>query len=211
MVALPFGNKVIPDQVVVARGGAGGGVAEDGADEGAGDVAGDLGVEAGPGGEGDTEEEGEGMDSDTGCDGILPRNGEEMSRAATEDYMDFSGTSTRYSECEGGDRRAGRVDMEDPCELWGAVGVYGPVVDAREAVVNAELSEVALRLEDVRREQLATVGEPVHEQIVDGVGVDALLRPHVAGFEEHAPPNVLYPLSHRVMHLILRLHRLFRH
>ena len=101
--------------------------------------------------------------------------------------------------------------MEDPCELWGAVGVYGPVVDAREALVNAELSQVALRLEDVRLEQLATVREPVHEEIVDGVGVDALLRPHVAGFEEHAPPNVLYPLSHRVMHLILRLHRLFRH
>lgn len=211
MVSLPFNNKVIPDEVVVARSGAGGGVAEDGADEGAGDVARNLWVEAGSPRERHAEEESEGMNTDTGGYGVLPRDDDTVSDANTENYADFSGTTTQYFGSDSDDRRAWRVDVEDSGELRGAVGGLGPVLDARQAIVDAELAEVALRLEDVRGEELAAVRQPVHEEIMDGVGINALFRPHVAGFEEDASPHVLYPLSHRVMHLILRIHRLMRH
>ena len=97
------------------------------------------------------------------------------------------------------------VDGKDARELRRALGVHRPVLDHREMHLEPELSEVPAGGEQVGREELAAVGEPVDEHLVDRVGVDAGLRPHVAGLEERAAPDVLHSFADRVMHLVLRL------
>jgi hypothetical protein len=100
---------------------------------------------------------------------------------------------------------AGGEDREGPRERRGALALGGPVLHPGQLHLEPELAQVPPRVEDVLPEQLAAVGQPVHHQIDDGVGVDALLRAHVAGLEQHAPPEVLDPLPDQVVHLVLSL------
>ena len=100
----------------------------------------------------------------------------------------------------------GGVQEEAAGELGRPLGLGGPVPDPRELPVEPELAQVPLRVEDVGAQELAAVGQPVGHEVDDGVRVDALLRAHVAGLEQGAPPQVLDPLPDRVVHLVLRLY-----
>lgn len=182
-----------PDQTGVARGGARRRVLHDLAQDAAGDVARNLGVQGRPARQGHAHQQRERMDPHAHRRRLLPPPETSEHAAGGPEQANPNDLVVRV------------VQQEAPGELGRPLGVGGPVRDAGQVPLEAQLAQMALRVEDVRAEHLPAVREPLDHQVEDGVGVHVLLGPHVARLEERAPPEVLDPLADRVVHIVLRL------
>lgn len=83
------------------------------------------------------------------------------------------------------------------------IGSRRPVLHAGQVSLDPQLAEVAGAVEDPTAEELTEIRIPLEEEVPDGVGVDAGLGPHVAGFGEHPPEELPDPAPDRVVHLVL--------
>ena len=118
-----------------------------------------------------------------------------------------SQTYTQDEENSGPDLVVLGVQHEAAGELGRTISTDGPIRHPWQVGIETQLTQMTLRVEDVGAQELPAVREPLGHEVDDGVRVDALLRAHVAGLEQGAPPEVLDPLPDRVMHIVLRLYQ----